>query len=120
MTFRKWIVRCDACDTYWEAWEWTHLLPIVCKACSAETHLFDPHPPFGEAPGVVGDDIPGGVVLDHLTPTPQKFYSKTDIKRACNELGWTQGGDSPIPYKVKWSGKRKQPGRVKPLIGNAI
>ena len=61
----------------------------------------------GVAPGVVGDDIPGGLVVKHLTAQPQKFYSKTEIKRAANELGWVGTEDTPKPYAVKWSGKRK-------------
>jgi hypothetical protein len=61
----------------------------------------------GQAPGVAADDIPGGVVIKHLGPQPEKFYSKTEIKRAANERGFNWADDTPKPYKVRWSGKRK-------------
>lgn len=67
--------------------------------------------------GIAGDDFPGGYVVNHLGPTPQKFYSKTELKRALNEKGLVIGGDTPgKPYKVKWSGKREEQPKVAPLF----
>lgn len=57
--------------------------------------------------GIEGDDIPGGVVVRHLTPEPFKAYSKTEIKRVANERGWVIAGDTPKNYSVAWSGVRK-------------
>lgn len=36
----------------------------------------------GRAPSMVPDSIPGGMVLENLTKTPQRFYSRTEIKDA--------------------------------------
>lgn len=113
-TLRKWLVRCDPCDKSWEEWAWNYELPVLCKSCNEPTYLWNGK--LDEAPGIIGDDIPGGVVINHLTPTPQRFYSKTEIKRACNELGWTQMGDTPKPYNVAWSGKSKEAPRPEPII----
>src|SRR3990167_7757364 len=107
MTYRKWLVRCDACDKNWEDFAWDYNLPIVCKSCNAPTYLFDPR--FDTAPGIIGDDIPGGVEINHLDPEVRRYYSKTEIKRRCNELGWVHADDTPKPYKVAWSCKVKEP-----------
>lgn len=63
--------------------------------------------------GVAGDDIPGGFIVKHgVGLQGRKFYSKTELKRAANEHGWTIGGDTPKPYRVSWSGRQKtQAGR---------
>ena len=34
----------------------------------------------GRAPTMIPDSIPGGRVIENLTPTPKRFYSRTDIK----------------------------------------
>ena len=65
------------------------------------------------APAVADDDIPGGYLVKHgrglinADGSPKRYYSKTELRRACNEHNWTIGGDTPKPYKVQWSGKRK-------------
>ena len=56
--------------------------------------------------GVVGDELLG-TEIRHLSHKPLKFDSKTDLKRYCNEHGWVNSGDTPAPYRVQWSGKRK-------------
>lgn len=46
---------------------------------------------------VVGDDIPGGILIKHGVcnedGTPRRFYSKSEIRRAAKEKGLTWGGD---------------------------
>lgn len=37
--------------------------------------------------GVVGDLIPGGMVIENMTAIPETFYSKSDWKRRMKELG---------------------------------
>lgn len=51
-----------------------------------------------DAPFVIGDDIPGGLLIEHglCNPdgTPRRYDSYTEIKRACAERGlarWTDG-----------------------------
>ncbi|MBI3983949.1 hypothetical protein HY346_01490 [Candidatus Microgenomates bacterium] len=67
--------------------------------------------PRGEAPGIATDGIPGGIWVRHglVGPggTPRKFYSKTEIKQAANEAGYTISGDTPEKYRVRWSGIEK-------------
>lgn len=105
MTYKKWLVHCGTCDKDLKLWAWSNELPPKCLVCDEPTSLWDEKK--SDAPAVIGDDIPGGVEIRHLGPTPQRFYSKTDIRRAANEGGWTMNGDTPVPYKVSWSGKRK-------------
>lgn len=114
MTFREWKIICDNCNNKDKVWAWSDKLPLPCPTCGESTSLYSE--PRGKAPSLITDDIPGGEVVDHLYPTPRVFYSKTDIKRACNELGWTRKGDTPVPYKVPWSGKKIEPERPAPLI----
>lgn len=104
-TFKEWLVHCDPCDQNFKILEWAHKLPILCPLCDKPTALWSDK--WERAPGVVGDDIPGGIEIRHLSPNPEKFYSRTEIKRACNERGWTWNGDTPKPYNVPWSGRRK-------------
>ena len=118
MTFRNWEVYCPPCDLKFRQFAWSDKLPIPCTDCGQPTHLWTDK--MDKAPGIITDDIPGGEMVDHLYATPRKFYSKTDIKRACNELGWTRKGDSPQPYRIPWSGKKIEPERPAPLVGNAI
>ena len=63
--------------------------------------------------GVEQDSIEGGLEIQHgsgiINPdgSPKRYYSKTELRRACNEAGWSISGDTPKPYKVAWSGRRK-------------
>lgn len=67
--------------------------------------------------GIIGDDFPGGYIVRHLSPTPQKFYSRTELKRALNEKGLVISGDTPgKPYKIKWSGKVQEQEKAKPIF----
>ena len=106
MTFREWLLRCEGCDKTFGQWAWDHALPNqLCPACNQPVDLYVPKP--RRAPGIATDSIRGGIEIRHLGPKPERFYSMTDIKRACNERGFNWADDSPGPYKVKWSGKRR-------------
>jgi hypothetical protein len=54
-----------------------------------------------QAPGVIGDDIPGGYevtnAICNADGTPRKFYSKSEIRRTARENGWTIMGETPKP-----------------------
>ena len=62
---------------------------------------------LGLAPGVVGDELPVGTEIRHLSHKPLRFDTKTELKRYCNEHGWVHADETPVPYKVRWSGIRK-------------
>lgn len=50
---------------------------------------------------IATDSIPGGLEIKHglcwPDGSPRRFDSKSDIKRAAYENGWTIGGDTPKP-----------------------
>lgn len=38
-------------------------------------------------PNVIGDDIPGGMTVEHMSAEPETFYSKSEHRRRVKELG---------------------------------
>lgn len=86
----------------------------LCEKCGGQTEWL---PSAGT--NIANDEIPGGIIIRHglvnEDGSPRKFYSKTDMKRAANELGLTMFGDSPKPYKVHWSGRTKESEKVDPI-----
>lgn len=104
MTFKEWTFLCAVCDKKlgWLCWDY-ELDRQVCPACNAPVVLYIPERVMTS--GIVTDGIPGGIEIRHLSNKPERFYSKTEIKRACNERGWTALGDTPKKYKIRWSGK---------------
>ena len=105
MTFKEWLFECFSCEKKFGILAWdTALDNQKCPACNEPVDLYIPN--RSRAPGIATDGIPGGVEIRHLGPKPERFYSKTDIKRACNERGFNWADDTPGPYKVKWSGKK--------------
>ena len=91
---------------------------MICDMCGKELNVGD-FPFCGGDQGkhtrtvamIATDDIPGGLLVRHAIchpdGTPKRYYSKTEIKRAANEAGYTIGGDTPRPYRVSWSGRKK-------------
>ena len=111
MTKREWPLVCSSCGARTKRWLWDYeLVDAVCFHCDALMDVY--HEPRGEAPGIATDSIPGGILIRHglVNPdgSPRKFYSKTEIKQAANEAGWTISGDTPEKYRVRWSGKEKK------------
>lgn len=77
---------------------------MKCESCNQIVEIGDwPFCPHGPATNfnVIGDDIPGGLVIQHALfdskGQPQKFYSKSSIKKAAFEAGLTNGYDTPKP-----------------------
>lgn len=86
---------------------WDSDFPLPCPTCGGLTSL----EPVGHAHGVIGDELHGYEArhaVCHPDGTPRKFYSKTELKRALNEVGYSIHGDTPRPYKVQWSGVQKR------------
>ena len=87
---------------------------LVCQPCHS---ILVDRSSMGVSAGIATDAIPGGLEIKHglCNPdgSPKRYYSKTEIKRAANERGYTIGGDTPKPYKVSWSGKQKRIDGVK-------
>lgn len=90
----------------------------LCDRCYEELSNPEDHglykcplEPRRETRYIATDDFPGGYVVKHglVNPdgSPRTFYSKTELKRAANEMGYTIGGDTPRPYRVHWSGRKR-------------
>jgi hypothetical protein len=89
----------------------------ICQKCNEPLQVGDwPFCPHG--PGhsnVIGDDIPGGVIIRHGLVnddgSPRKFYSKTEIAREAKRLGLTnevrhitdpKSGSDKNPHTKRW------------------
>ena len=107
-TFKQWPVRCS-CGFTGKVLAWSHELPPSCPTCSQPTELVELT--SGKSAAITTDDIPGGMLVRHGTGmthpdgSPKLYYSRTELKRAANENGWTISGDTPKPYRVNCSGK---------------
>lgn len=117
MTFKEWPVTCNqVCGFKGKLFGWDYEIPLKCPMCGEPTLLVQ-DALYGNSASISTDEIPGGIEIRHgiCNPdgTPRRFYSKTDIKRAANEAGYTISGDTPRPYKVAWSGKQKRIDGVK-------
>lgn len=110
MTFKEWPLICPTCGTHTKEMAWDYQLPLSCGTCHGPLAL-----DYGtkqQSAGIATDDIPGGMEIKHgiCNPdgSPKRYYSKTEMKRAANERGYTIAGDTPKPYKVAWSGRQKR------------
>ena len=74
-----------------------------CPECGESTETLW----LGTAPGVSADSFTGGITIRHLSHKPLRFDTKTELKRYCNEPGWVNADEPPKPYRVHWSGIRK-------------
>lgn len=76
---------------------------MICEKCNHDVQIgawpFCPHEPSNF--GVIGDDIPGGLLVKNgicwPDGTPRKFYSKSEIRKAADNAGLTIGGETPKP-----------------------
>jgi hypothetical protein len=117
MTFKEWPVKCVTCLFNGKVLDWDYNLPTLeCPTCKTRSAVLVMET-RGESAGIATDEIPGGIEIKHglCNPdgTPRRYYSKTEIKRAANERGYTIGGDTPKPYNVGWSGKQRRIDGVK-------
>jgi hypothetical protein len=101
-TMREWPCECAACGFSGKILGWDYELPLACPSCGAATKVFDNRKE--RAPGVVGDDFPGGFYAEHGVchpdGTPRRFDSRTELKKALNKAGLVINGDTPRPYRV--------------------
>lgn len=111
MTFKEYPFLCDTCNHTFKELKWDYAPDPVCPKCGANDCFLN----YGErrqSAGIATDEIPGGIEIRHgiCNPdgTPKRYYSKTEMKRAANEAGYTIAGDTPKPYRVAWSGKQKR------------
>lgn len=94
-------VKCEKCGETWTIGQW-----YQC-----------PHDWVNIA--LAGDEI--DVLIKHgaglINPdgTPKRYRSRTELQRACNVYGWSQGNDTPKPYRVNWSGIKRDRATGKPV-----
>lgn len=68
---------------------------MTCELCGLELVIGswpfcrDGHAPATQLFNVISDEIPGGFVQEHFGPTPETFYSKSEMARRAKELGLT-------------------------------
>lgn len=62
---------------------------MTCDRCGETLKVGDfPFCPHGQyAPQIISDDVPGGFVVENGFPTPQKFYSKSEHRKALAARG---------------------------------
>lgn len=81
---------------------------MACERCGRELQIGDfpfckgsPDDHSNVRFSVIGDDIPGGLDVKHgicwPDGTPRRFYSKSEIRKAAADAGWTIGGETPKP-----------------------
>ena len=79
---------------------------FLCPVCQEPTETYW----SGVKVNVIGDDIPGGIEIKHAIcwpdGTPKKYYSKSEIKKAAADAGYTMADETPkMPSHVadrKW------------------
>lgn len=91
--------KCHECQTIKEdCWEsMSANEPIPCKCGGKLVRVILSH----RQPSVIGDDIPGGVLIENAIcnpdGTPKRYYSKSEIARAAEAAGWTPTGNKHVP-----------------------
>ena len=75
-----------------------------CPVCGGQTERL-----WRASAAVIGDDIPGGLLIENLAHLPVKVYSKSELKRKMKEYGVEpyvkhQGvhGSDKSPYTSRW------------------
>ena len=94
-TYKAWRFECKACGAVVAPLQWDSDPAPVCGGCQQPMTL--EQPPM-RAASVIGDDIPGGMTLEHVAlrnGEPQRFYSKRAATDAAMRAGWTRFGDTP-------------------------
>lgn len=87
----------------------------TCDKCGAELVIGDfPFCPHGRgANGVIPDDIPGGVLMEHgicnSDGSPRRYYSKSEMAREAKARGLMpfvrhtpEQGSDKSPFTTRW------------------
>lgn len=77
----------------------------ACPECGAATDVIWQ----SSFPNIIRDEIPGGMTIHNMGPTPETFYSKSEHRRRVKELGLSvkdthvglQGSDKS-PHTSRW------------------
>ena len=89
---------CPQCEAATKTLAWNYDAPPIC-VCGVEMIAFVDD--VTTAPGVIPDDIPGGIDIRNAVcnpdGSPRRFYSKSAIRQAARDAGWTLYGETPKP-----------------------
>ena len=70
-----------------------------CSTCQSE--MYETFGEVNQSSMISTDDIPGGLEIRHAIcnpdGTPRKYYSKSEIRKAAAEAGYTIHGETPKP-----------------------
>lgn len=76
--FKEWRLECVQCCHITKFVGWSNLITEQpCEACGGQTL---PEKLLERVRGVIADDIPGGMVMEHVEPG-RKVYSRTELKQ---------------------------------------
>lgn len=99
MTFKVFRFQCPQCGTGASSLQWAH---DPAPSCCGLAMLPEQGPE--RAHTVIGDDIPGGQLLEHIAykdGRPQRFYSKNAMKEAARAAGYTHYDETPKSTKYR-------------------
>lgn len=101
---KKYDQRCLACDWRAEIYAYPGQNP-PCPLCDGETERI-----YLSGYGFIGDEIPGGLTVDNLGPTPVTVYSKSELRHEAEKRGLVSRvqhvgsrGSDKSPHTTKWS-----------------
>lgn len=88
-----------SCREQVSKYRWGKEEPLSCPVCGKEMEETDRTVRFGSAPSVHGDEIDIEVRhgICHEDGTPRRFRSKSELKKAAYEAGYSVHGDTPNP-----------------------
>lgn len=99
-----WQRECARCGFVGKVFGWDYEMPLACPTCGEPTKPVDNQ--INHAHGIVPDEIPGGLLVEHAIcnpdGTPKRYYSKSEIRKAANDAGWTIVGESPRTERGRW------------------
>lgn len=97
--------RCHDCDAKVQALKWNYEAPPDCPNDHGPMFEGDIGPQ-GRSANVIGDDIPGGQMVEHAIcnpdGTPRRFDTKSSIREEARRQGWTISGETPKPRERRW------------------
>jgi|SRR6516225_4114733 hypothetical protein len=102
MIYKQWRFECTECHQITKHICWDADLATFDPTCPCGGHLFPEHALKPNA-GVVGDDIPGGLVMEHVEPG-RKVYSRTELKARLARKGYqlSDGWREGDKYLKRW------------------
>ncbi len=102
-TYRQEHAACGACGWSGKVFAWSYELP-KCPTCSQPAARVADD--VNQAPGVIPDDIPGGIDIRHglcnSDGSPRRYYSKTEIRAEAARRGLTISGETPKDSHARW------------------